>query len=172
MLLLPVPLPPCWEEVVCWSGGDEARWVSVCWEPCGDHPWIEDGRTGMSGHPWGYLAWARFPAIQAELARHDLGSSEEQGSEHLLIDRALRRVYVADIAEARSVVRGQWPPQEPVRLSQEQIDAVVENVRRAMDARPVPTPQEVMESMRRHSRLVAEMIRWLEQWQAEREGKQ
>lgn len=171
MMLLPVVLPPSWEEVVGWSGGAEARWLSVCWEPCGDHPWMEDGRTGQSGHPWGYLAWANIPPIRAVLSRHKLGNSDEESTERLLIDRTLRRVYVADAAEARSVVRGQWPPQEPVQLSQEQIDAIVDNVRRAMEARPMPTPQEVMVSMRRHSRLVAEMIRWLELWQAEREGR-
>lgn len=172
MLFLPVPLPPGWEEVVGWTGGEEGRWLSVCWESCGDHPWIEDGRTGMSGRSWGYLAWSRFQSVAPVLARHDLGSSNgDEATERLLIDRTLRRVYVADAAEARSVVRGQWPSQEPAQLSREQTDAVVENVRRAMEARPVPTPQEVMEALRRHSRLVAEMLVWLERWQAEREGR-
>ncbi len=163
MNLLPIPLPPQWEPVVNWPGGP-ARWLSACWTCCGDCPWVEDGRTGRTASPFGWQAWSRHPTVAPHLASRDLGSSEADGKERLLIDLAGRQVFVADAAEARWFVRGQWPPEEPVRLSQEELDAVVENIRRAMASRPLPTPDELMRRMREHSAQVAAMIAWLDQW--------
>jgi hypothetical protein len=169
MNLLPIPLPPQWESVVGWAGGP-ARWLSACWTCCGDCPWLEDGRTGVTGSPFGWQGWSRHRAVAPHLASHDIGSSEADGCERLLVDLVGRQVFVADAAEARWFVHGQWPPEEPIRLSQEQIDAVLEQVRAAMASRPLPTADELMRRMREHSRLVAEMVAWLDRWAATQEG--
>jgi len=124
---LPIPLPPDWEIVVGWTS-TEARWLALCWESCGDNPWIEDGRLSMTGRAWAYLAWARHPAVAPHLAGCDIGGSDRDGTERLLIDRTGRSVYVAPVAEARWFVRGQWPVQEPSRLSPEELDKIVDHV--------------------------------------------
>lgn len=168
MNLLSLPaLPPNWEAVVGWTGGDHARWLSGCWTSLGDHPYLSDGRTSMSGDGWGWLAWARHAAVAPHLRPYDLGSSEQEGPHVLLIDRAERRVYAASRDEAERVVRGQWPACEEPDLTPEQMDAVVEHVRRAMESRPMPTAEELMRRLREHSRLVSEMIRWLDEWKEE-----
>jgi hypothetical protein len=171
MTELPVPLPPGWESVVGWTGGDAARWLLGFWTSLGDHPYLSDGRSSMSGTAYGWLAWSRHAAVEPHLAHFDLGNSEMEGPHALVFDRVERQVYACGRAEAQAVVRGQWPAQEPLRLSQEHIDAIVENVRRAMASRPLPTPDELMRRMREHSAQVAAMVAWLDQWAAAEKGK-
>jgi hypothetical protein len=168
MILLPVPLPPNWEVVVGWTGGDHARWLSGYWTSLGDHPYLSDGRTSMSGDGYGWLAWSRSRAVAPHLADYRLGDSMSEGPHALLIDRAERRVYAADRHEADCVVLGQWPACEEPDLTVEQVEAVMDRLERAMAARPMPTVAQLMASMREHSRLVSEMVKWLDQW---KEGK-
>ncbi len=159
-----IPLPPSWEAVVGWNGGDEARWLSGFWTSLGDHPYLSDGRSSMSGNPWGWLAWSRSRAVEPHVRPYDIGSSETEGPDALLFDRVERRVYVARRDEAERVVRDQWPAEDEVELTPEQVDVIVEHVRRAMAARPMPTAEQLMASMREHSRLVEEMVTWLDRW--------
>jgi len=166
---LAVPLPPNWEIVVGWTGGD-ARWLAVAWEGGGDHPWLEDGRLSMSGRSLGYLGWARHTAVAPHLTACDIGGSDHDGSQRLLVDRIGRAVYVADLTEARWMVRGQWPAEEPSKLRPEEVDAVVEQVRQAWLTSPPPSTEEVIRRMREHSRQVATMISWLDEWVAKKGG--
>lgn len=167
MILLPAPLPPNWEAAVGWSGGDHARWLSGFWTSLGDHPYLSDGRTSMSGDGWGWLAWARHAAVAPHLRAYDLGSSEREGPHALMIDRVERKVYAADRREAERVVRDQWPVCEEPDLTAEQVEAVMRHMERAMASRPTPTASEIIRRMREHSRLVAEMVAWLDQWNEE-----
>jgi len=164
---LAIPLPPEWEIVVGWTD-TEARWISLAWEGCGDHPWLEDGRLGMTGNSWGYLAWARHAAVAPILTTCDIGGSDHDGTERLLIDRTARTGYVAPTAEARWFVRGQWPAEEPSKLRPEEIEGIVRHVRQAWLSSPMPTPEEMVRQMREHSRQVAKMITWLDEWAKER----
>jgi hypothetical protein len=81
----------------------------------------------------------------------------------VLLDRAERRASSADAAETRAFLREQWPAEEPVELTTEQWEQIVEEVRQRMLARPLPSMGDLMEQMRQHSALVAEMVRWLDQ---------
>src|SRR5947209_4402439 len=76
---LPVPVPPQLEEAIGLPD-TAARWVSLHWTPPGDTVVHDDGRTSGTGHGWGWLAWARHPAVAPHLAPYDLGSSEEEGT--------------------------------------------------------------------------------------------
>lgn len=167
MTTLPIPIPPQLIEAISYPG--EARLVSLCWTSCGDTSWYDDGRSSGTGDAWSCLAWARHPAVAPHLAGWDLGSSDEEGSHRLLLDLQEGAVCVGTTAEVRAAVRGQWPEEEEVRLSPEQLEAVVEHVRRAWMSRPLPTAGELMASMRRHSALVAEMVRSLDERAAARE---
>lgn len=168
-LAIPVPSAELLEPAIGWSGGD-ARWISIFWTCCGDCPWMEDGRSSMTGHAWGLLAWWRHGSVAPVLRDLDLGSSERDGMQRLVLERRDRRVFVASTEEARRVVRDQWPAEEPVELTTEQWAEIVEEVRQRMLARPLPSMGDLMEQMRQHSALVAEMIRWLDSIQAEQAG--
>jgi hypothetical protein len=167
MILLPIPLPPNWEAVVGWTGGDHARWLSGFWTSLGDHPYLSDGRTSMSGDGWGWLAWARHAAAAPHLRAYRLGDSMSEGLHALLIDRAERRVYAASRDEAERVIRGHWPACEEPDLTDEQVEAVMRHMEAAMVARPLPTAEEIIRRMREHSRLVSEMVKWLDEWKEE-----
>lgn len=169
MIPITVPVPPQFEAAVSWTGG-ESRWLSVCWSPCGDCPWLDDGRSSMTGTPWGLLAWLRHPAVAAAIRDLDIGSSERDGRQRLLLDREYRRMFVCGADEARVVVREQWPHEEPVELSVEQWKAVVERVRRMTLDRPLPTMHELMRQMREHAAVVADMVRWLDRVEGDRRG--
>lgn len=164
MTPLPIPAPPQLEAVVGYPG--EAESFSLCWTSLGDTCMYDDGRLSGTGHGWGYLGFVRSPAVAPHLAHADLGSSEHEGTERLLVRRAGRRVYLATAAEARSAVCGQWPAEEAVELTREEWDDVVGRVRHAMLNRPIPSMSELMRQMNEHSRLVADMLRWLEEWHA------
>jgi len=164
--LLELPVPPQLDAVVGYAG--DARWFTLCWTCCGDTCVYDDSRSYGTGTGWGYLGWVRHPAAAPHLRHADLGSSERDGTQRLVIDRQERRAYLATAAEARSVVAAQWPDEPAVELTQEQWEGVVERVRQAMLNRPIPSMGDLMRQMHEHSRLVGEMIRWLDEWQAGR----
>jgi hypothetical protein len=169
MIPLPIPVPPAdlLEPAIGWSGGD-ARWLSICWTCCGDCPWMEDGRSSMTGHAWGLLAWWRHPSVAPVLRDLDLGSSERDGSQRLLLAVEQRRVFAATTEEARRIVREQWPPEEPVEMSADECERLVRQVSEAILNRPLPNADELMRRMAEQSRVVADMIRWLDAKRAER----
>jgi hypothetical protein len=124
----------------------------------------------MTGTPYGLLAFWRHPAVAPHLRDADLGSSEQDGTQRLVIDRQERRAYLASSATARSVVCGQWPAEPAVELTREEWDAVVERIRLAMLNRPIPSIADLMRQLQEHSRLVADMIRFLDLWHAGHAG--
>jgi len=165
MTPLAIPVPPQLEAVVGYTG--DARWFSLCWTCLGDTVLYSDGRSSGTGHGWGYLGYVRHSAVASHLRDLDLGSSEQDGTQRLLIDRDERRAYFADAVEARSFLRDQWPAEQEVELTAEQWQGIVDEVRQRMLSRPLPSMSDLMQQMRDHSALVAEMIRVLDAEQAE-----
>lgn len=155
-----LPVPPQLEAAVGYTG--DARWLSLCWTACGDTVLYDDGRAYGTGHGWGYLGFARSPAVAPYLRGLDLGSSERDGTQRLVIDRVERRAYSAANEEARRVVRDQWPAEPEVELTPEQWEAVVDEVRQRLLSRPLPTAADLLRQMREHGQLVAEMVRYLD----------
>jgi hypothetical protein len=82
---LSVPVPPGLAEAIGYRG--EARWVAFHWEPCGDESFYDDGRSSGTGAPWPYLAFARHPVVAPAIAPYDLGSSDSEARECLVLDR-------------------------------------------------------------------------------------
>ncbi len=161
MTPLPIPVPPQLEAVVGYTG--DARWISLNWTCLGDTVLYSDGRSSGTGHGWGYLGYVRHPAVAPLLRGLELGSSEQDAAELLLFDRDDRRAFVADATEARAFLREQWPAEEPVELTTEQWQQIVEEVRQRMLSRPLPSMGDLMQQMRDHSALVAEMLRSLDE---------
>src|SRR5262249_823731 len=90
---LTIPVPPLLTELCGYPG--DARYVSLCWQPCGDECEYDDGRTSGTGS-WGpYLAYTRHPAVAPALVPYDLGSSDARPKHLLLIDRAEQKAFVA-----------------------------------------------------------------------------
>lgn len=169
MTPLPIPVPPAelLEPAIGWSGG-EARWISICWTSCGDCPWIEDGRSSMTGHAYGLLAWWRHPSVAPVLRNLDLGSSDQDGNQRILLAVERRQVFVATAEEARRVVREQWPAEEPVEMSADEWERLVRQVHESILNRPLPSADELVRRLTEHSRVVADLSRWLDARQAER----
>ena len=115
----------------------------------------------MTGHAYGLLAWWRFPSVAPVLRNLDLGSSEQDGTQRLVIDRTERRAYFADAAEARAFLRDQWPVEEPVELTTEQWQGIVDEVRQRMLARPLPSMEQLLRQMQEHSLVVSAVVSWL-----------
>jgi hypothetical protein len=162
---LPIPVPPQLEQAVGYPG--EARWLALSWTCCGDTVVYQDGRLVGTGHGFGFLGFARHPAVAPHLRDHGLGSSEQDAVELLVVDRVERRAYVADAVEARAFIREQWPAEPAVELTPEEWENVVEEVRQRMLSRPLPSMADLMRQLQEHSRLVGDMVKWLEKWQAD-----
>ena len=168
MILLRIPLPPAWEDAVGWAGGDEARWLAGCWtslgsspDPVRTRPLVDERRRlGLAG------VGSAPPCRPAPGRPSILGLSDVEGRHALLIDRTGRQVYSADKAEAAWFVREQWPAAEAVVLTQDELDAVLEEVRRELEARPgLPTVDQLVARMRDRSVRVTQIMAWLDAWQ-------
>jgi len=141
----------------------KARFVAIYFG-AGDESYADDGQLSMTCDPHAYLAFIRHPAC-LELAGHRLGNSDEEAAELLVLDRQESRAYVAPVAEARRFLREQWQesaPTGPVTLSEADMQAVMDRLRREMESRPVPTPAEIMASLQEQYRLHRELVSWLD----------
>jgi hypothetical protein len=107
---VPVP-PPIFEEALGYDG--QATWLGIYWTAMGDEVMITDGRTAFTGNWQPYLAYRNHKNIYAVLGRHDLGSSDNEATEWLLLDRTSRTFFVASIAEAEEQLKNQWPSEPP-----------------------------------------------------------
>jgi hypothetical protein len=112
-----LPLPPALVETLGYSGN--ARFVGFFYSPLGDQLVATDGVNSGTGATWAYLGYKRHRAVGPLLSPFDLGSSEEDGTHMLLIDRERNRASVATVAEARTFLQNQHPPQEPLTPEQQ-----------------------------------------------------
>jgi len=131
---------------------------------------VDDGRCSGDGHWSGYLAYTRHPAVGLALAPYHLGSSDEDATHWLLIDRQERRAYVAPEAEARRVLHEQWPAAEAVLLSEDEVQALMDRLEAEFRARPLPSMEQITAAMEAQRRLEEEMVDWLDQTPQAREG--
>jgi hypothetical protein len=108
---LTIPVPRNLAALCGYPG--EARYVGLCWQPCGDECEYDDGRLSGTGS-WGpYLAYTRHLAVGPALAAFDLGSSDAEPKHLLIIDQAERKAVVADVRTGRDFLRRQPHPPLP-----------------------------------------------------------
>jgi len=100
LLCRPLPVPPEFERMLGYEG--DRRHVAFYWTPAGDELCYEDGRSAGTGQwaPW--LAWSRHLAVAPCLYGLQLGGSDEEARDWLLLDTAARRLYAG---AARDVAR-------------------------------------------------------------------
>jgi hypothetical protein len=140
-----------------------ARFVGLYFG-AGDESYADDGRLSMTCDPHAYLAFVRHPAC-LELAGHDLGSSDGDAAEWLVVDRQESRAYLAPVAEARRFLREQHQesaPAGPVVLSEDEWHALMDRLRQEMESRPFPTPEQIGAALAEQHRLHQELVAWLD----------
>lgn len=160
---LSVPVPPRLAELIGYRG--EARWVGFHWEPCGDESFYDDGRSSGTGSPWTYLAYVRHPAVAPEVVAFNLGSSDCEAEECLVLDRDEQSVYVAPVRAARTFLARQHPPlpERPPAL----VHGAATNLAELLDLSrwgEVELDQGAAErAMREEQRAIAEMVSFLDE---------
>jgi hypothetical protein len=159
---LRVPVPPRLAELIGYRG--TARWVAFRWEPCGDESFYDDGRTCGTGSPWPYLAFVRHAAVARKLVPYNLGSSDLEATETLVLDRTEQVLYAAPVSSARRFLVAQHPPMP--ELTPEERAAVLEAFdRRVRELRERPVsvnPVEIERAMREEQQALAEMVAFLD----------
>lgn len=105
-------IPPVLAQALGYHG--DARFVSFRWTCLGDQVVYDDGRNSGTGQSWSFLAFKRHRAVAPFLRDADLGSSEEDGTQVLLIDRDENVATIAPIGEANAFLDAQWPEQQPL----------------------------------------------------------
>jgi hypothetical protein len=158
MTILNVPLPPMLLGAVGYGG--DAGLVALYFG-AGDEAYWDDGRGSATGDPHAYLAYVRHAAVAPHLAGYDLGSSDGPAEHWLLIDRQSGTVAVAPVAEARRLLRGQWPADD-APLTAKQIEAAAKLLRQALAGRPTPTAEQVWAALQEQRRLHSDLVEWLD----------
>ncbi len=113
--------PRNWENAVGYVG--EARFVGLYWEPCGDEAIFTDGVVSSDGDWSIYLEVVDALALDEE-TRYSLGSSEEEATHYLVLDRSTRELHLLPRVQAERFLTEQHPPARP--LSMEETQALYE----------------------------------------------
>jgi hypothetical protein len=122
---LPVPVPPMLEQALDYPG--QARLVAFSWSSCGDEARYDDGHCAGEADWAAYLAFVKHPIVEPHLRPFDLGSSEDEAQQWLVLDREARTLSVLPAEEAAAVLQQQWgiqPAALPLRW--ETLDPVPE----------------------------------------------
>lgn len=155
-----IPLPP--DTVAAFGYDGPARFVGLSWSSLGDQLVVSDGVSSGTGQSWAFLGYKRHRAVAPLLAPFDLGSSEEDGPDVLLIDTVANRASVAPVAEARVFLQGQHPPREPMTPEQEaEFHRHLEDLIREHRERPIDH-DAISKAMAEQRGRVARLMNWLD----------
>jgi hypothetical protein len=158
-----VPPSPLLERAVGYQRGEEARFLALWWEPCGDEVMVSDGRISFTGHWPGYLTYIQHPRIFPHLAGYNLGSSEREAEFRLVIDRTERAAYILSSEQAGRLVSSQWErgdqPAAPQVLSIEDLEVVI---KRIVEQRQPRANQDVLARMNEERAAVQALRDWLD----------
>jgi hypothetical protein len=163
---LVVPAPPMLAEAFNYPG--RARYVALYWTPYGDEVIYTDGRLSADGHWHAWLLFIRHRTIAPYLQAYNLGSSDEEATHWLLVDRETHVFYVGMPGEVLHVLRGQYADQAPDsepqgdRISDE---ITLDNFRSLIDSFVEvrgPKPEEIIDAMRKQDALTEELRTWLD----------
>jgi len=165
-ITLPVPVPPMLEQAIGYEG--QARLVAFYWIPSGDEVYFDDGHVGSTGEWDAYLTFMRHPVIAPALQGHNLGDSETEADEWMILDRIARCLFVAPKRTAERWLSERWPHEqvsESVTMTQEEMmQAVMDalNIENWTQVQTTIATSEIMRKMRAHRQLVAQLQAWLE----------
>jgi hypothetical protein len=155
-----IPLPPELTEALGYRGA--ARFVGFFWSPLGDQLVATDGVNSGTAQSFAFLGYKRHRTVAPLLAPFDLGSSEEDGTHMLLIDRQMNQAAITPVAEARDFLARQHTPAP--ELTPEQQAAFQKELERLLAEwrqRPVDHDAVAREMAEQRAR-VGRMMSWLD----------
>jgi hypothetical protein len=107
-LLIPAPLPLPPGFLVAFGYRGTRRFLALYWEPCGDESCYCDGVSTAVGmtDDWLYLDFIRQPHVLRWREEHDLdlGSSDGEAKDWLVVDSSTGKLFAAPRMEAHSIV--------------------------------------------------------------------
>lgn len=83
-----LPVPPNFATIMGYHYG--RKWVAFYWSPAGDELEFYDGRFGGTADWFGWLRFVNHRVVRAAFAGFDFGSSENQATDWLLLNRKSR----------------------------------------------------------------------------------
>ena len=161
-----MPAPPMLAEAIGYPG--RARYVVLYWTPYGDEVIYTDGRLSADGHWHAWLLFTRHRTIAPHLQAYNLGSSDEEATHWLLVDRETCVLYVGTPGEVLRVLRGQYADQAPDGKPQGEgisDEITLDDFRSLIDSFVEisgPKPAEIIEAMRKQDALTEELRVWLD----------
>ena len=163
---LAVQAPPMLCEAIGYPG--PARHVAFYWTPCGDEIMYSDGRASADWHWHAWLLFTRHNSIAPHIAPYNLGSSDEEATHWLLVDRETNALHVGTPVGVLRALRGQYADQAPASEAQgDDIpgEITLEDFRGLIDSFVEvsgPQPGEIIEAMRKQDALAEELRAWLD----------
>lgn len=161
--LLNIPVPPTLEEAICYPGSE--RYVALWWTRCGEDIVYDDGYRSGTGYSYGWLAFARHPAVAPILSRLDYMDYDREdrvATEKLLLDRYQRRFTFGRTSLIMETMRSEnnVPAYDgpPLELSKEQLDSIAAAFR---DNQAVSS-QDLERRIAEHHRQIKQMLVWLD----------
>src|ERR1051326_452206 len=119
---LPVPVPPMLEQALDYPG--QARLVAFYWSAMGDEAMYADGVRSGEADWAAYLTFVEHPRVEPQLRPFDLGSSEEEAQQWLVLDREARTLSVLPAQEAAALLQQQWGSRPVLPLRLEALDPI------------------------------------------------
>ena len=156
---LRIPAPPMLSKVIGYTG--EARYVSFQWTPYGDEADYSDGRVSATGNWQAFLAYIQHAAVSPFLKAYDLGSSDNEARHALILDRHKLNIMIAPVKEAQTFLSAQWPPQAPIRMTQEEYLAMVSQALKSMKQPDDIDIEGIQRRIEEQYTLVEEIQQWL-----------
>jgi len=151
--------PAALAETLGYNGN--ARSVAFYWG-AGDEAYYDDGRLSNQVDWDAYLMFVRHPLIVPELQEYNLGSSEEEATHWLLLDRENGQITVAPVKLVRQQLLAQWGTpthEEMMVVDREAWDHFVAEVRASG---PRISQEQVFASLIQHLAQVQNLAAWLE----------
>jgi len=161
-----ISAPPMLAEAMGYPG--RARYVAFYWTPCGDEVIYTDGHLSADGYWHSWLLFTRHRTIAPYLQEYNLGSSDEEATDWLLVDRETYALYVGTPGEVLRVLRGQYANQAPDSKPQgyDISDEITLDDFRSLISSFVevsgPKPEKIIEAMRKQNALTEELRAWLD----------
>src|SRR5262245_34059917 len=108
LTLLSLPVPPMIEEALDYHGA--SRCVAFSWTPAGDELVYDDGTVSADGSWVAWLTFLHHPRVAPALRSYHLGSSDNDATHWLLLDRDARALSIGTAAAVKHFLRQATPP--------------------------------------------------------------
>jgi hypothetical protein len=162
LTLLDIPVPPILAKAIGYNG--DARYVAFQWTPYGDEAEYSDGRRSATGNWQAFLAYIQHPAVSPVLREYDLGSSESEAKHALILDREKSEVLIAPVKEAQTFLTEQWPPEPPLRMSQQEYLATISESLKHIKRPDDRDIEEIQRRIEEQYALIEDMQQWLDKY--------